>query len=295
LTRAVELEPDAAGPRNERGVAYFRLGQWERALADFSRAVEQRPDDVVYRSNRADAYGKLGQWEKAVEDCSRVVQLQPKRELTWLQRGDAYASLGKWEKAAEDFEKAAGFPKAFQGGWSQYALVRLRLKDAKGYRQACTRMLDEWSDNEDARGTAMVAWVCSVAPGNEADLGRLSQSLEKKGVSDYVGLRALGAALYRSGKSEEAVKVLQKALEPRKAPAPAAWLFLAMANHRLGKKDDAHQWLDKAKKRIDEMGKEGAAASRPGDSPKKIVPWNELLVLELILREGEDLLKDSGK
>jgi tetratricopeptide (TPR) repeat protein len=295
LTKAVDLEPQAPIPRNQRGLAYFRTAQWDRALDDFSKAVELRPDNPVFRCNRADTYGKLGQWDKALDDLSKAIQLQPDRDLTWLLRGSARASLGQWDKAAEDFEKAATFPKTFHRAWSHLAVVRLQQKDAKGYREACNRLLDEWSDSADPQVTALVAWTCSVAPGNGADLGRLIQALEKKEVTDYTSLRALGAAQYRSGKSSQAVKVLAKAIESRSEPATMAWIFLAMAHHELGNKEEARQWLDKAKARWSKEAKDNPAGDGPGGLNKNRAPWNELLVVELTMREAEELLKNPGK
>jgi hypothetical protein len=48
----------------------------------------------------------------------------------------------------------------------------------------------------------------------------------------------LGVALYRAGRPGEAAKQFRKAIELRGAAAGAGdWLFLAMAEHRLGRPD----------------------------------------------------------
>ncbi len=53
----------------------------------------------------------------------------------------------------------------------------------------------------------------------------------------------LGACRYRAGDLEEAIHALKWA--QAKGPAPAAWLYLAMAHHRLGRADEAGAWLGK--------------------------------------------------
>ena len=56
----------------------------------------------------------------------------------------------------------------------------------------------------------------------------------------------LGMAYYRAGKFDEAIEALEKPAPLRRADDPAPWVFLAMAHGRLGHKEMARQWYDKA-------------------------------------------------
>jgi tetratricopeptide (TPR) repeat protein len=293
LTKAIELEPLAAMPWNERGIAHLRKGQADRALADFSKAIELRPNDHVLWTNRADAHGKMGQWDKTIADAVKAIELKGDFEIAWLLRGSAHASLGQWEKALEDFAKAATFPKASKVASSHGALVHLQLKDPKSYRQACARLLDEWAQGEDPKEAALVAWTCSASPESAVKLGRIIEVLEKSNPSDYVSLRALGAALYRSGKSQEAIKTFTKVIESRKQPSPSAWIYLAMTHHQLGQEDDARQWLEKAKNWVATARKQAPEVKQQDKLSWHNLPWNERLTLELSLREAEDLLNSK--
>ena len=59
-----------------------------------------------------------------------------------------------------------------------------------------------------------------------------------------LALSTLGAALYRAGRSDEAIRRLEEAIQ---APGEqtTGWAFLAMAHHRLGHRDEACRWLDR--------------------------------------------------
>ena len=47
-----------------RGLAYKKKGQWEKAIADFSEAINLKPDFVFAFSNRGNAYyGKVAEGE----------------------------------------------------------------------------------------------------------------------------------------------------------------------------------------------------------------------------------------
>jgi tetratricopeptide (TPR) repeat protein len=295
-TKAIDEEPLYAAPWNERGVAWFRKGKANWAVADFSKALELRPNEHALWTNRADAHGQMGQWDKAIADSSKAIALKGDYEIAWLLRGRAHASLGEWEKASQDFTKAATFPKTALVASARGALVCLRLKDRDGYRQACTRLLDKWAEGkENPKEAASVAWICSAGPESGVKLGRIIEVLEKSDGKDYVSLRALGAAQYRSGKPQEAVKTFLKALDSRKQPSPSGWIYLAMAHHQLGQKDDARQWLEKAQKWVATASKEDPEAKQPDKLSLKSLPWNERLTLELNLREAEELLTNSGK
>ena len=60
-------------------------------------------------------------------------------------------------------------------------------------------------------------------------------------------LNTFGAALYRAGRFEEAIRRLEKAIQARGSGhgAPIDWPFLAMAHHRLGQRDQAWHWLER--------------------------------------------------
>jgi len=68
-----------------------------------------------------------------------------------------------------------------------------------------------------------------------------------------------------------------------------------MAHHQMGKTAEARDWLDKAGKRVAELRKEAPNVNSQDGLALKTPPWNEILTLELSLREAEQLLKNTGK
>src|SRR5262249_22647965 len=152
---------------------------------------------------------------------------------------------GQWGKAAEDFTKGATFPKASLTALRCSAFVALQLKDSKAYRETCARLLEKWQEGADPKQAVLVAWTCSAQPDSGVNLAALIEKLTTLEEKDYACRRALGAALFRSGKTKPAIDVLLNASEARKIPSPGAWLFLAMACHDAGQKDDARRWLEK--------------------------------------------------
>ena len=56
----------------------------------------------------------------------------------------------------------------------------------------------------------------------------------------------LGAALYRAGRFDEAIRRLEESIQlPNSESRQEYSAFLAMAHHRLGHRDEARHWLDR--------------------------------------------------
>ena len=59
-------------------------------------------------------------------------------------------------------------------------------------------------------------------------------------------LTTLGAALYRAGQFEEAIRRLDESIQTRgDGGDPRGFAFLALAHYRLGHRDEAEHWQDK--------------------------------------------------
>ena len=102
-----------------------------------------------------------------------------------------------------------------------------------------------------------------------------------------------GAVLYRSGCFSQAVQLLTQADQLlRDHPSPSspvyAWLYLAMAEHNLGHREEARRWLDKAVQWMEAEGKRRQVHAEPGDT------WDRRLALRLLCREADAMLKTES-
>jgi tetratricopeptide (TPR) repeat protein len=60
-----------------RGLAYHYLGNFDKAVADFSSAIGLDPSMKNAYTNRATSYRKLNKIAKATADESKAAELQP--------------------------------------------------------------------------------------------------------------------------------------------------------------------------------------------------------------------------
>jgi tetratricopeptide (TPR) repeat protein len=234
-------------------------------------------------------------WPEAIESFSQVIERDQTRSDAYHQRGWAHAELQEWPQAAADFAKVvelAPSPAADIGYFR--ALVCLADDDRDGYRRICARMLEQYGQSSKNADGYWIAWTCALGPGSTADpveTVRLAEKLVTDTPDDFDGPAVLGAALYRAGRHQEAVERLQQAdaayasdKSPQQ-PLEYTWLFLAMAEHRLGHFEAARTWTGRA---VAMREKKDGAMAPAGDA----IPWNRRLTRQILYREAEAVLQE---
>ncbi len=78
--------------------------RWRAAAAKATQLIDQRPDDIALYSRRGDAWFFLGEFDKAVADFEKMVELDPDIGRRHWRLGIALFYAGKYKKAARQFE-----------------------------------------------------------------------------------------------------------------------------------------------------------------------------------------------
>jgi eukaryotic-like serine/threonine-protein kinase len=254
---ALTFSPD--GRRIVSGGIDFTARVWD---ATPLRAEVIRAQDVRYQ-----------QKHEALGELARLTQE--------AQRAEELARSGRWDLAAAMFGK---FVEQDPGNrLLRYMHIQslAAAGDNSGVRRACEDLLAKFGKGTDS-------WIYVLAPDSVADpevpvhltrttLSQLTPQSEK--IAKCRGLKKLGAALYRAGRYEEAIRHLDESLEALDgADPPRVFAFLAMAHHRLGHRDEAKRWLGKL------------AAYRPKDGPE--FSWDDVEI-RILRREAEALILGS--
>ena len=89
-----------------RGLAYKRKGQWDRAIADYSEAIRLKSDDAQVFNNRGNAFYYNGQLNRAIKDYDDAIRLQPDLAVAFSNRGNVYRKQGRFDRAITEYDKA---------------------------------------------------------------------------------------------------------------------------------------------------------------------------------------------
>jgi WD40 repeat protein/tetratricopeptide (TPR) repeat protein len=270
------------------------VGRFAEAEEVYRAALKLMPNDPVAHGNLGTFLLDQARYQEAEAEFNEAIQVQPEHSSFWVQRGWAHADRGQWDKASADFVKATECKEPDGEAWYARALLHLRDGDQGGYRKICADMLERF-------GTGAV-WTCTLTPNSGADPARIVSLAEKALVNsprdhwhvnpNHGDVHRVGAALYRAGRFEEAVKRLTEATalnaHPYRTNMLCTWFFLAMAHHRLGHAEEARRWLEQASRATEDALKppeksSTAAGAIPPD-------WARKLTLQLLRQEAARLL-----
>ena len=106
FNKAIRLVPSYTLAYNNRGYAYHKLGEDQRAIQDLDKAIQLDPNYAKAYNNRGIAYGRLGQYQQAIEDFDKAIQLDPNYAMAYYNRGLSYGRLGNYAKRDADKTKA---------------------------------------------------------------------------------------------------------------------------------------------------------------------------------------------
>jgi tetratricopeptide (TPR) repeat protein/tRNA A-37 threonylcarbamoyl transferase component Bud32 len=319
FTRAIRLSPGYAAAYNDRGNVYYRRGDLARAVADYNRAIRLVPSNTVYRGNRAACYLDRHDYARTIYECNEALRIYSRFERAYRLRGQAYLARGDAVLAGADFDTLLrlaprnavaydnrAFARAQQGRWYEAEadmraalflnpdnfrtwahLARLRLQrgDEYGYRRVCGVLMRRFGSTRDAQAAGEAAWTCvlrvdvGVDPAQVVHLAEKAHAVRPQEAS-Y--LTTLGAALYRAGRAEEAVKRLNEAVTAHgQGGTVADWAFLALAHRKLGHSDEAKKWRDRSIEGINRSQVENGRETGP-------VFWNREVDYQILRRELGD-------
>lgn len=107
LQRALELSPDQPDVLNYLGYTWVDRGErLNEGLALIQRAVELRPQSGAIVDSLGWAYFRMGDYERAVEFLERAVELEPADSTLNDHLGDAYWRLGRRIEARFQWQRA---------------------------------------------------------------------------------------------------------------------------------------------------------------------------------------------
>ena len=74
--KAIQLDPEHAGSWNNRGAAYIKVGDIDKAIEDLKKAIELDPNHAVAWSNLGACYLRKGDMDSAISNIEKAIELE---------------------------------------------------------------------------------------------------------------------------------------------------------------------------------------------------------------------------
>jgi tetratricopeptide (TPR) repeat protein len=132
--RVLECDPTYVLAYYYRGIINQRQKNLDAAIEDYTQIIEKNLGPEIIRANaynnRGIAYDKKGEYQKAIEDYNDAMGLAPDLVHVYYNRGRTYANMGAYPLAVSDFNKELHLhPKLFSALHYRQALVSFLQKD----------------------------------------------------------------------------------------------------------------------------------------------------------------------
>ncbi|MCK9419650.1 MAG: tetratricopeptide repeat protein [Nitrospirae bacterium] len=106
FTEAISRKPSDYKAFYNRGILFSKLNLVSQALADYSEAIALKPSYYDAYNSRGALYAKREQFDKALADYTAAISIDPSRSQAYMNRGLTYDRAGQVDKARADFDKA---------------------------------------------------------------------------------------------------------------------------------------------------------------------------------------------
>jgi tetratricopeptide (TPR) repeat protein len=131
-SREIEQDPADFRAYKERGNAYFRKRDFDRAVADYNRAIELNPDYFIAYNNRGNVYMQTARYELAIADYNKAIELKPENGMPYNNRGFAFLLMGDLDRAEADIRKSLNLNPANIYALNSMAEISAAKGDAAG-------------------------------------------------------------------------------------------------------------------------------------------------------------------
>jgi serine/threonine-protein kinase len=304
LTQVLEKRKTDPEPWLDRAKVYAGAGQNEKAAADFAQALALVRDDApsspepTKKSSQRPAVSPqrtriLDEIVRSDDLVARVARLRPKDSQLWLASSHYQAARRQWAKVATALAKVVELDPTDHLNWYWLAPTYLELGNKEGYRRVCREMLDRFGKSDGPDIAMRIAMTCSLAPDAGVDRAQVLKLADSALAADGHPLLkwfhlVRGMADYRQGEFAKAVDRLRLSLSPGAEVAyrdGIAYLFLAMAQQKLGRIEEARESMAKARVVAEEKFPKVDRGQLLGSS------WSDWVRFQVIRREAEELVK----
>ena len=295
--RTCVLEPTNPYHVEWRAQAFIALKQWDQAKTEFLKLIEldaknaasalssfrqvkqwkyvielcevllaREPMSSVWLAERAQAHMALGQWDQAKKDWQQALELKPSL-ITF--RCESYETAESWKTATDVGLKWIDQSPDVPGRWLHVATVLALSENMEEYAAFCERAAAQFAGTETAGTSEAVTTALLLLPG-AIDPAKLptkplidyldkTPTVESGYLPWFWTTRALLA--YRSDDAAAAIECVARAEQhkPVDVTRAMALSILALAQHKLGKTDEAAATLEQATQLVESVKQKALA------------------------------------
>jgi protein O-mannosyl-transferase len=138
---AIALDPSSTDAYNNRGLSLDEMGLREKARADFEKAIALNPRNYLAYNNLGVSYGKDGLYQRSIDYFLKAISIHPQYADSYCNLGLSYFNRNQYDRALENYNKAIdlkqNFVMAYLDRGNLYLITGKNELALADYRKAC--------------------------------------------------------------------------------------------------------------------------------------------------------------
>jgi len=128
-SKALELDSTYIQAYYDRGLAYAHRQRHEQAIADFSEVIALNPQHADAHYNRGLIYARQNAFAQALADYDQALDLHPTNALIYNSRGNVHYNSKDYARAIEDYDQAIQHDAAYADAYLNRGLAHAALEE----------------------------------------------------------------------------------------------------------------------------------------------------------------------
>ena len=126
-TAIIVLDPQNDGALVNRGIAYRRNGDVDRAIQDYETAIRLNPGAADAFNNRGNAFRAKEEFNLAIRDYNEAIRLNPHYAHAFNNRGIIFLDMGDADRAILDFDRAIAEDESYANAFRNRGIASTQL------------------------------------------------------------------------------------------------------------------------------------------------------------------------
>jgi tetratricopeptide (TPR) repeat protein len=101
-SEAIRLDPSAESSYTDRGITYNKMDLFDLAIADFNAAIRLNGQAAEAYASRGFSYKEKRNYGQAIADLNEAIRLNPNNAVSYANRASAYINLENYDQAIID-------------------------------------------------------------------------------------------------------------------------------------------------------------------------------------------------